>query len=57
MTDQEGIVAVGLLTRSDVEKLGPDFDRLFPVDETPCFGELLTAIDRAERELGKSRRP
>lgn len=49
------IVAVGLLTRGDLSKLGPDFDRAWPVDETPCFGELLQRIDDADREIRRHR--
>jgi hypothetical protein len=45
------IIAVGLLTQSDVERLGQTFDRLWPVDETPCFSGLLQAIDEADRRL------
>jgi len=33
----ERIVAVGLLTRNDVRLLGPAFDRLWPVGETPVL--------------------
>ena len=47
----ERIVAVGLLTRKDVRLLGPTFDRLWPVEETPCFLQLLQAIDDADRHL------
>lgn len=47
----ERIVAVGLLTQRDVELLGHGFSRLWPVDSTPCFEELLRAIDDADREL------
>ena len=49
----ERIVAVGLLTQRDVEVLGHGFSRLWPVDETPCFTDLLQAIDDADRELEK----
>jgi hypothetical protein len=45
----EKIVAVGLLTRNDGGLLGPTFDRLWPVQETPCFSTLLQAIDEADR--------
>lgn len=48
---QERIVAVGLLTQREVELLGHGFSRLWPVDETPCFTDLLQAIDSADREL------
>ena len=54
----ESIVAVGLLTRRDLETLGPAFDRIWPVVEAPHFTELLRAIDEADRKLRReSRRP
>ena len=45
------IVAVGLLTRRDLDLLGPTFDRVWPIEDNPDFGELLRAIDEAERRL------
>lgn len=51
----ERIVAVGLLTEHDVRLLGAGFDRLWPVDEAPCFSRLLRAIDEADRELWRER--
>lgn len=52
------IVAVGLLTRRDLDLLGPTFDRIWPVEEAPHFNELLRAIDDADRKLERpSRRP
>ena len=45
------IVAVGLLTRRDLDLLGPTFDRVWPVEEAPEFNELLEAIDEADRRL------
>ena len=47
----ERIVAVGLLTRRDLEILGPTFDRIWPVEEAPHFTALLQAIDEADRKL------
>jgi hypothetical protein len=47
--EDEQIYAVALLTRSQVTMLGPTFARLWPVEKTPCFGELLAAIDDADR--------
>lgn len=47
----ERIVAVGLLTRRDLNMLGPTFDRAWPVEEAPAFNELLRAIDEADRRL------
>ena len=49
------IVAVGLLTKRDVQLLGPTFDRLWPVEDTPCFSQLLQAIDEADREVCRER--
>ena len=51
----ERIVAVGLLSQSDLDRLGSQFTRLWPVDETPCFNSLLQAIDEADRELRRER--
>ena len=48
---EERIVAVGLLTQREVELLGHGFSRLWPVDEAPCFTDLLDAIDEADRKL------
>ena len=47
----EKIIAVGLLTARDLERLGDGFHRIYPVDEAPCFGELLSAIDDADRKM------
>ena len=55
--DYDRIVAVGLLTRNDVRLLGPSFDRLWPVEEAPCFSDLLQAVDEADRRLKDQRQP
>ena len=55
--DYDQIVAVGLLTRNDVRLLGPSFNRLWPVEEAPHFGELITAIDEADRRLRQQPTP
>lgn len=47
----ERIVAVGLLTQREVELLGHGFSRLWPVDKTPCFTDLIKAIDDADEQL------
>ena len=54
---QERIVAVGLLTKHDLRLLGPAFDRIWPVEEAPSFGELLRAIDDADDQLSNSPEP
>ena len=48
------IVAVGLLTREEVNLLGSTFDRIWPVEDAPDFAELLEAIDKADAELNAS---
>ena len=50
---QERIVAVALLTESDLTVLGPTFTRAWPVEDAPMFGELLREIDKAERKLSR----
>ena len=51
MMPEDKIVAVGLLTRHDLNVLGPTFDRVWPLEEAPSFSELLRAIDDADRRL------
>ena len=43
------IVAVALVTESELKLLGAAFDRAWPVEDTPCFSGLLQAIDEADR--------
>jgi hypothetical protein len=50
------IVAVGLLTQRELDLLGPTFDRLWPVQDAPCFNELLKAIDEADRKISRAPR-
>ncbi len=45
----EGIVAVGLLTKRDLDALGAAFTRAWPVEDTSCFSQILEAIDQADR--------
>lgn len=42
---------MGLLTRRDLDTLGPAFSRAWPVEQAPAFAELLRAIDQADAEL------
>lgn len=53
---QEPIVAVGLLTQNDLDLLGSGFRRVFMLDDTPCFEELLSAIDAAEQKIQNASR-
>ena len=50
---KDRIVAVALLTESDLTLLGPTFTRAWPVEDAPMFGELLREIDKAERKLSR----
>jgi hypothetical protein len=52
---RERIVAVGLLTQRHLDQIGPTLTHVWPIDETPCFGELLHAIDGADRERWRER--
>jgi hypothetical protein len=45
---QEPIVAVGLLTTRDLDRLGNGFRRCFPVSDDGKFEDLLRAIDEAD---------
>ena len=45
---QEHIVAIGLLTNRDLERLGSGFKRCFPVSDDGKFEDLLRAIDEAD---------
>lgn len=47
-TDRK-IVAVALLTRADVARLGSTLKQLYKVDSAPHFTDLLNALDEAER--------
>jgi len=49
--NNDHIVAVGLLTQSNLDIFGPSFSHPWPVDEAPHFHRLLRAIDEADREL------
>ncbi|MEO6248913.1 MAG: hypothetical protein ABIO85_10100 [Sphingomicrobium sp.] len=49
------IVAVALLTSEELALLGSSFTRAYPVNDTPCYGALLAAIDEADRELWRRR--
>jgi len=51
MSEGERIVAVRLLSERDLERLGSAFTRAYRIDETPCFVELLHAIDLADRDF------
>jgi hypothetical protein len=52
---KDRIVAVGLLTQSELTLLGPTFTRVWPVEEAPMFNQLLRAIDEADREFERGR--
>lgn len=49
MPDSPRIVAIGLLTQHELELLGQEFDRAFPISDELVFEDLLQAIDEAEQ--------
>ena len=55
MEEAERIVAIGLLTERDLDVLGTGFRRAFRVEDTPCFEDLLAAIDAAEAQAEELR--
>ena len=57
VSESQRIIALGLLTARDLEILGSNFKRAYPIEHTPCFGELLLAIDEADREIRNARNP
>ena len=48
--DRRGVVAIGLLTRRDLDMLGSGFRRAIPLDGAGDFDDLLARIDEAERK-------
>lgn len=53
--DQGHIVAVGLLTQADLDRLGGSFSRSYPICDTPSIGDLLWDIDQADRAMRHAR--
>lgn len=45
------IVAIGLLTQRELEMFGSALSKVWPIDEAPCFADLLEAIDKADTGL------
>jgi hypothetical protein len=39
-----------LLTQEHLDMLGSSLQKVYRIDEAPCFSELLQAIDQADRE-------
>ena len=54
---KQRIVAVGLLTDNDLQRLGSTFNRAFPVEKLNDFDDLLKAIDQAELRLKEQETP
>jgi hypothetical protein len=47
---RDRIVAVCLLTQSELDRYGGALKQVFAVEDTPCFAELLRLIDEADRQ-------
>lgn len=52
--EDQAIYAIALLTRDELTSLGPAFARAWPVENAPSFGELIVAIDDADRTLWRN---
>ena len=44
-TEQERVVAIGLLTQSHIDMLGTSLKQVFPIAEDNPFDKLLKALD------------
>jgi hypothetical protein len=53
--EDKAIYAVALVTKGELNKLGPAFERAWPVETTPCFGGLLFAIDEADQRYWREK--
>ena len=49
----EEYVAVGLLTRPDLDVLGSGFRRAYPLNHDTDFSDLLKRIDQVDRRPGQ----
>lgn len=52
----EPFVAVGLLTRRDLDVVGSGFHWAFPLDTSLDFSELLRRVDDADEARGQQQR-
>ena len=50
-SEDQRIVAVGLLTQREVTLLGSQLSRLYPLEDDDAFADLVEAVDRADREF------
>ncbi len=57
MDTHDDIIAIGLLTQNDIQRLGDSFSRLFPLPRDGAFDDLIKAIDDADREKDKRPNP
>ena len=57
MDTRDDIVAIGLLTQNDIQRLGDSFSRLFPRPRDGAFKDLIKAIDEADREREQRSKP
>lgn len=57
MATEEPIVAVGLLTATELDRLGKTFTRFCPLDDTAAFDDLLRKIDIADAAWRDSKPP
>ena len=51
IADRARTITIRWRTQGPSDALGPALESLYPIDETPCFDEVLDAIDKAERQV------
>ncbi len=47
--NDDRVIAVGLLTQSDLDRLGQGFRRIFPIPDAGDFDDLIQALDQISR--------
>lgn len=47
--------AAAFFTDANLRAIGKNLDRIYPIDESPVFSDLLAAIDRAQRAIKRPR--
>lgn len=55
MQDNDRIVAVAFLTEGNLRAVGKNLGRVYPIDDTPIFQDLLQALSEAEERRGGHR--
>ncbi len=52
MNGRDDIVAVGLLSARDLDRLGSGFTRAYPVEDAHSFGDILAKLEAIDWPAG-----